>query len=76
MISSPWRDMSSIDFTNLSDASETCTGIVDGIPTNVVSYVVLTHVIGTTSSGIMVVRTQKCPFFTIYFSHSTLSFPC
>ena len=52
-----------MDFTSLSDAFETCTGIADGIYVDVDPSVVLIPVSGTASSGMM----ANCTFFSFYF---------
>jgi hypothetical protein len=61
--------MSSMDFTSLSDASETCTGIVDGIFVDVDASVILIYVKGTASSVIMAIFTF-CSFSFINLSIS------
>jgi hypothetical protein len=58
-----------MDFTSLSDASETCTGIVDGIYVDVDASVVLIPVRGTASSGIMAI----CTFCSFSFINLSIS---
>jgi hypothetical protein len=58
-------DISSIDFTSLSEASEICIGIFVDVDT----YVVLIPVRGTASSGIMASFT----FFSFYFISLSIS---
>jgi hypothetical protein len=55
--------MSSMDFKSFSDASETCTGIVDGIYVDFDASDVLIHVKKNSFHGIMAI----CTFFSFSF---------
>ena len=59
LIYAPCMDISSIDFTSLSEASEICIGIFVDVDT----YVVMIPIRDSASSGIM----DSCTFFSFYF---------
>jgi hypothetical protein len=61
--------MSSMDFTRFSNAPETCTGFSDGIYVDVDASVVIIHIRGNSSNGIMAIYTL-CSFSFINLSIS------
>jgi hypothetical protein len=73
LISSPYRVMSSIDFTNFLEASENFTGMADGI---FVVVVLLTPMRGDSSSGITTIYTLCYFSLTKLSSSYSISFIC